>query len=133
MHGLPGLGLLPLHTRFGPSKQLVRDLVTFGPTQGPWAALAGVEAPGYQIRCGETAATANAGVLCDSRGQAIGWQQGSVLGVYAHGLFEAPTVLQALFGATVPTLDDAFETLAGMAESHLDPGLLANWLGTPSD
>jgi adenosylcobyric acid synthase len=132
VHGLPGLGLLPLNTRFGPGKQLVQGRVAFGSTQGPWAALAGVEAPGYQIRCGETAATANAGVLWDAHGRAIGWQQGSVLGVYAHGLFEAPAVLQALFGATVPTLEDAFETLAEIVESRLASKLLAGWLGKPA-
>ena len=52
-----------------------------------------------------------------------------MLGVYAHGLFESPSVLQALFGATVPTLQDAFETLADLAEAHLEPGLLDRLLG----
>jgi len=52
-----------------------------------------------------------------------------VLGVYAHGLFEAPEVLHALFGAEVPTLEDGFETVADMAEAHLDAGPLERMLG----
>ena len=65
------------------------------------------------------------------RGRAIGWQRGSVLGVYAHGLFESPAVLQALFGAAVPTLDQAFERLADHAEAHFEPALLQRWLHGP--
>jgi adenosylcobyric acid synthase len=129
VHDLPGLALLPVHTHFGPGKQLLDGAVAFGATHGSWAGLAGVHAQGYQIRCGETVAAAECVVLRDARGQDIGWQQGSVLGVYAHGLFESPGVLQALFGATVPTLQDAFETLADLAEAHLEPGLLARLLG----
>ena len=129
VHELPGLCLLPVHTHFGATKQLLEGAVAFDAAHGPWAALAGVRAQGYQIRCGETVAAAACAVLRDARGQTIGWQQGSVLGVYAHGLFESPSVLQALFGATVPTLQDAFETLADLAEAHLEPGLLDRWLG----
>ena len=58
-------------------------------------------------------------VLHDAQGQAIGWQQGSVLGVYAHGLFEQATVLQALFGATVPTLDQALRMLKAGRTDYL--------------
>jgi adenosylcobyric acid synthase len=131
-HAMPGLGLLPLGTAFGASKRLLAAEVSFGTPHGPWAALAGVQAPGYEIRCGQTlvdVAQAAHAVLFDATGQAIGWQQGAVLGVYAHGLFESPAVLHALFGASVPTLDDAFETLADAVQQHLDPQLLARLLG----
>ena len=126
---LPGLGLLPLATHFEAGKRLRADEVRFAAPHGPWAALAGVAAAGYEIRCGHTAADAAAAVLHDRQGQAIGWQAGPVLGVYAHGLFEAPAVLRALFGAEVPTLDDAFEGLADLVEEHLDAGLLRRCLG----
>ena len=126
---LPGLGLLPLVTTFGASKRLRAAPVHFGAAQGPWAALAGVAAPGYEIRCGDTLAEGAAAVLHDDAGQAIGWQQGPVMGVYAHGLFESPAVLQALFGATVPTLDSAFDTLADLVEEHLHAPLLKHLLG----
>jgi len=126
---LPGLGLLPLHTHFGATKRLRAAPVRFAAPGGPWAALAGVEAPGYEIRCGHTQAEHGVAVLHDDDGQAIGWQQGAVLGVYAHGLFESAAVVQALFGATVPTLQDAFDTLADMVQQHLDAELLSHLLG----
>ena len=132
-YGLAGLGLLSLSTRFEANKRLRAAPVRFASTLGPWAALNGISAAGYEIRCGSTQADRNAdtqhAVLFDAQGQPIGWQQGSVLGVYAHGLFEAPEVLRALFGATVPTLADAFETLADLAERHHDAALLSRLLG----
>ena len=54
---------------------------------------------------------------------------GNVLGVVAHGLFESPAIMQALFGTTVPTLEAAFETLADLVEEHLDAPLLTRLLG----
>ncbi len=125
----PGLGLLPLATHFESAKRLRSAAVRFARPQGPWAALTGVAAQGYEIRCGHTAAEAGAAVLHDAAGEAIGWQAGSVLGVYAHGLFESPAVLRALFGATVPTLDAAFEGLADLVDAHLDEPLLKRLLG----
>ncbi|MDP1900903.1 MAG: cobyric acid synthase [Rubrivivax sp.] len=131
VQGLPGLGLLPLATQFSEGKRLRAAAVTFGATTGPWAGLQGVAAAGYEIRCGQTLADQGSAVLHDDAGQDIGWQAGSVLGCYAHGLFESPAVLQALFGATVPTLDSSFELLADMVEQHLAPALLDRWLGRP--
>lgn len=125
------LGLLPLATRFEAAKRLVNGPLRFGAAHGAWAALAGVEARGYEIRCGRTEALAASArpVLFDAAGEAIGWQRGPVLGVTAHGLFEQPAVLQALFGAAVPTLDAAFDRLADAVEVHLDRRRLAHWLG----
>jgi adenosylcobyric acid synthase len=131
-HALHGLGLLPLGTAFGAGKRLVSGEVAFAAPHGAWGTLAGVRAQGYEIRCGQTlvdVAGSTHPVLLDAAGQAIGWQHGSVLGVYAHGLFESPAVLRALFGALVPTLDQAFETLADAVEQHLDARLLNRLLG----
>ncbi len=100
----------------------------------PWAALAGVSVSGYEIHHGQTqqhVAMAAAGdvahaVLPDG----LGWQNatGNVMGVYLHGLFEDPNVLQALFGAKlngpVPTLDTVFDGLADYIEQHFDPQVL---------
>jgi len=47
-----------------------------------------------------------------------------VLGLYLHGLFEDPRVLQALFGAAVPTLDSVFDGLADYIAGHFAPGVL---------
>jgi adenosylcobyric acid synthase len=125
----PGLGLLPLRTAFAARKRLRAAGVHFAAPVGPWAALAGVTATGYEIRCGQTVADPGSAVLHDETGLAIGWQHRGVMGVYAHGLFESPAVVQALFGAAVPTLETAFETLADLVEAHFDAGLLARWLG----
>ena len=116
----PGLGLLPLRTHYRAPKRLLAGTVRFGAPQGPWAALAGVQAQGYEIRCGHTQSEVPA-VLHGADGQAIGWQQGAVLGLYAHGLFEDTAVLRALFGQRVPTLHQAFEQLADLIE--VQPGL----------
>jgi adenosylcobyric acid synthase len=125
IHDMPGLGLLPLSTHFESQKYLSRGEVRFcDQAASAWAALCGVRAEAYEIRCGQTAADTGSAVLFDGAGQAIGWQAGSVLGVYAHGLFESAAVIRALFGARVPTLEDSFELLADMAQTHLDPALL---------
>ena len=125
---LQGLGLLPLRTHFLADKRLRAAPVRFAELQDGWATLSRLQVPAYEIRCGHTLGASAQPVLFDTDGQAIGWQQGSVLGVYAHGLFESPAVLQALFGARVPTLDDSFEMLADLVEQHLDADLLARWI-----
>ena len=151
-HGIdgnaPGLGLLPVVTVFAPEKTVRHTQTRFAAVMqpgGPWQALAGVAVQGYEIRHGQTeaqtpahtqtpAAIAAAGdvpqaVLPD----ALGWQNraGNVLGVYLHGLFEDPAVLQALFGATTPTLDAVFDGLADFIERHFSPGFLFSLTAPP--
>jgi adenosylcobyric acid synthase len=125
----PGLGLLPLVTVFEPDKLLRSTALHFDATEGPWAALAGVQAEGYEIRHGRT--QPHAGLppprvaLRNAAGEAIGWQAGRVLGVYAHGLFEQPAVLQALFGQSGRSLDAVFDGLADFIDLHFQPGKIA--------
>jgi len=52
-----------------------------------------------------------------------------VLGTYLHGLLENPAVLQALFGAQVPTLESVFDGLADYIEQHFSPSTLAGLIG----
>ncbi len=143
LHGIdgnaPGLGLLPLVTVFAEDKTVRHTQMQFFPDlHSPWSALAGVPVTGYEIHHGQTqqqvaiAATGNVAraVLPDG----LGWQscEGHVLGVYLHGLFEDPCVLQALFGAQlqghVPTLDTVFDGLANFIAIHFEPGVLQGLL-----
>ena len=121
-HGpLPGLGLLPLHTRYAAPKRLRAAPVRFAAPAAPWQALSGLQWPAYEIRHGRSEATDTAAeaVLFDAEGQPIGWQAGSVLGLAAHGLFEDAGVLRALFGRQARTLDDTFDGLADLIDHHL--------------
>ena len=54
-----------------------------------------------------------------------GWQAGQVLGIYAHGLFEQPAVLKALFGHAGRSLDAVFDGLADFIDLHFQPGKIA--------
>jgi adenosylcobyric acid synthase len=138
-HGIdgnaPGLGLLPLVTTFAPNKTVRRTTTQLGAVQGVWAALAGVQATGYEIHHGQTAqhpAMAAAGQLAHEVAPGIAWQNtaGNVLGIYLHGLFEDTAVLQALFasrapaGVALPTLDAVMQGLAHTIDTHFEPGVL---------
>jgi len=131
----PGLGLLPLVTQFELQKTVRHAQSRFGTLSGPWAALSGVEVAGYEIHHGHTSqhpAMAAGGQLAVEVLPGLAWQsdngakggKGHVLGVYLHGLFEDPRVLQALFGAAAPTLDSVFDGLADFIETHFEVGVL---------
>ena len=145
-HGIdgnaPGLGLLPLVTVFETDKTVRHTRVTLSPdVSGAWQALADITIEGYEIHHGQTTphpAMERAGdrarpVLPDG----LGWQnlQGNVLGLYVHGLFEAPAALEALFArpglSPVPTLERVFDGLADFVERHfaaVDPQFLNSLL-----
>ena len=133
-HGIdgnaPGLGLLPVVTVFDRDKTVQHRQSTFAQLNGPWSALSNVAVHGYEIHHGQTAphaAMAAAGDLAKAvMPDALAWQNsaGHVLGLYLHGMFEDPKVLQALFGFSVPTLDSVFDGLADYIEQHFDAGVL---------
>lgn len=133
-HGIdgngPGLGLLPVVTVFEESKTVRHRQAAFSSVCGTWAGLSDVAVQGYEIHHGQTAphaAMAAAGdIACPVMPDGLGWQNaaGNVLGLYLHGLFEDPRVLQALFGAATPTLDSVFEGLADYIGAHFEPGVL---------
>ena len=132
-HGIdgnaPGLGLLPLVTAFDPQKTVRHTQARFSALAGPWRALSGVEAAGYEIHHGQTAqhpAMAAKGDVAREVIPGLAWQNaaGNVLGVYLHGLFEDPRVLHALFGASAPTLESVFDGLADFLQTHVEPGVL---------
>lgn len=127
-----GLGLLPLTTAYEAQKRVVPAKTSFTGLRSPWSALEGVAAHAYEIRNGVTRrAPGRDGphgtvheVLHDGHGDVIGWQREAVVGVYAHGLFESPAVLEALFGADGGTLDDVFDGLADLIDHHVDAAFL---------
>lgn len=126
-HGpLPGLGLLPIQTRYAAPKRVIASHVHFRTLVAPWEMLSNVVVPAYEIRNGDAVPEPDAGGSCvsDVHGHAIGWQRGSVLGVTAHGLFETSAVMRALFGSSVASLDDTFDSLAHLLDEHLDPAAL---------
>jgi adenosylcobyric acid synthase len=133
-HGIdgnaPGLGLLPLVTVFERDKTLRRRSARFGPQDGPWRALSGLEVSGYEIHHGRTAvhpAMAAAGAQAlPAMPEGLAWRNaaGNVLGLYLHGLFEDPDALRALFGVETPTLDSVFDGLADFIDTHFQPGVL---------
>jgi adenosylcobyric acid synthase len=134
-HGLdgnaPGLGLLPLVTVFEPEKLLRSTAFDFATDlQGAWQGLAGVRASGYEIRHGRTQPHAGLPApqvaLRNAAGEAVGWQSGQVLGLYAHGLFEQPAVLQALFGQSGRPLEAVFDGLADFIDLHFQPGKIGS-------
>jgi len=131
----PGLGLLPLATRYEGDKRVRPARLRFGALAGPWQALSGLEASGYEIHHGVTAPPPGkpgpAVALRDEAGAAIGWQAGRVLGVYAHGLLESPAVLRALFDAAPPGLEASFERLADIVEARFDSAALDCLMGRP--
>jgi adenosylcobyric acid synthase len=131
----PGLGLLPLATRYAAPKRLRAAPVAFasrlgragsaGGAGGPWQALAGLQWPAYEIRCGRTEAATASGsqpALFDAEGPPLGWvggPAGNVLGIATHGLFEDATALRALLGKRVRTLDECLDGLADLIDEHL--------------
>jgi adenosylcobyric acid synthase len=120
-----GLGLLSLVTQFEPDKLLRHTRARFEPIGGEWAALANTAFGGYEIRHGRTESSADAQVAVrNAAGAPIGWQRGSVLGLYAHGLFESPDTMRTLFGATTRTLDSVFDGLADFVDRHFEPDTL---------
>jgi adenosylcobyric acid synthase len=126
-----GLGLLPLSTEFHASKRYQRGRYAFSKLTGFWAPLSGCAFEGYEIRHGRTrnaqsdpdAAQLHA-VLPDD----CGWQRGSTLALYTHGLFESADALRALFGRDVPTLDDTLDGLADFVGEHIGDRTLESLL-----
>ena len=141
-HGIdgnaPGLGLLPLVTQFAQDKTVTRTQARFGALTGDWSALSGLDVKGYEIHHGQThghSAMLAGGEVLHEVMPGLAWQSGSgqVMGTYLHGLFECPAVLQALFGAQVPTLETVFEGLADFIEIHINPSVLSRLIEAPMD
>jgi adenosylcobyric acid synthase len=84
---------------------------------------------GYEIRHGTTRALAPVEVV--PGGLAFG--AANVMGLYLHGLFEDPAVLEAFCGRVPPLLGSTFEQLADAVDEHLDTGWIRSRLGGAGD
>ncbi len=123
-----GLGLLPLTTVFRREK-LVRDSTLYLPDGigPPWAELAGMTVPGYEIRHGQTTATGPVRELGEG---GMAWISGAILGTTMHGVVDDPTVLRRLFGAdATPDLDATIDDLTAEVMAHLDVTLIEGLVG----
>lgn len=122
LHGVDGnaagLGLLPLVTLFAPEKTVRRVQVQLPPLRGVWSALNGLQLQVYEIHHGQTQLRADmeAGQAqrADEPVPGMVWQsaQGNVWGTYWHGMLENAAMLQALWGAQAPSLDQVFARMA---------------------
>lgn len=137
-----GLGLLSVVTAFAEAKTVRRCQVQFGAVTGAWSKLARLGFQGYEIHQGQThlinakqeahESVQGAPDTPDNHAHTrevingLAWQNasGNVLGLYVHGLFEAPSVLCALFGSQARTLDTVFDGLADCLERNSTPGFL---------
>ena len=122
----PGLGLLPLVTVFERDKTVLRTQTRFSRLEASWQALSGMPVCGYEIHQGRTSQHAGMAAARAVLPGALGWQneQGNVLGIYLHGLFEDAGVLRALFGADAPAPDKVFDGLADFIHRHFRAGVL---------
>jgi adenosylcobyric acid synthase len=127
-----GLGLLPLVTEYREGKRQRRGRYRLDALAGFWAPLSGLAFDAYEIRHGRTEVTgaierhASLRLALPDGG---GWQQGPVLALYTHGLFESGAVLKALFGASTPSLDETLDGLADFVDEHIGPERLGALLG----
>ena len=127
----PGLGVLPLITRFRSRKRLARSRTRLGSLAAPWSALSGAEVDAYEIHLGDTEISprtpkAVRELAASSTGGPVGWQCGSVLGLYLHGLFENPAVLRCLTHAETSPSGPRFDAMADHLERCFAPGFLAS-------
>jgi adenosylcobyric acid synthase len=119
-----GLGLLPVETRYRASKRTARSSACFGPLAPPWSWLGARRVSGYEIRHGTTRALGPVEVVPGG----LGFGASNVMGLYLHGLFEDPAVLEAFCGQAPPLLGATFEQLADAVDEHLDTGWIRSRL-----
>ena len=122
-------GLLPLRTVFGAEKLTRQVGLRFASDLGgPWADLAGIEVDaGYEIRHGRSEPFAP---LREAISGGLGWVEGSLLALSAHGALESPQVLAALFGkqparSLEQAIDEMTDAVMGALDSTAIESLLA--------
>ena len=132
---LPGLGLLPIETRFAAAKTTRRASGEVAASVGPWAEALGLPVSGYEIHMGESTAMLGRAVrpLLRLGGRPDGAisADGRIAGTYLHGLLHNDDLRAALLralgrqsaGAEVAEDEpgeQAFDRLAAVVREHLD-------------
>jgi len=116
----PGIAILPLTTRFHGDKTTRRTISRFAELPEPWSARSGLVFEGYEIRHGESVPTR---ALSEALPGGLGYVSGSVLGIYLHGLFEHPPLIEPHLGARASSdLEQTFDELADDSEARLALG-----------
>jgi adenosylcobyric acid synthase len=103
--------------------------VRFGRLPPAWSWLDGRSFDGYEIHHGSTTVSGSVEAIV---GDGLGYADGNLLGIYAHGLFESDEVLDAYTAIVPAPLNDTFEQLADLIEAHLDIAWLARCLDLPA-
>ena len=111
---VPGVGLLPIETRFSPEKTvepIERRLCGHGP-------LAGASGPvsGYEIHMGDSRPLADVDRPFENEGSV----EGDVLGTYLHGLFENRIAREAFVDRVYAAAGEARPETAGEERSPYD-------------
>lgn len=118
-----GLNLLALRTIFDKEKLIKKTNIQFGNITNTWQALSNLKVAGYEIHHGKTEILdANTPALSAKEVVPnVAWlnQEGNILGIYLHGLFEDANITRALFGADSIALDAVFERLALHLEGNI--------------
>jgi adenosylcobyric acid synthase len=111
-----GVGLLPLNTEFGAQKQLRQVSIEYPSIDGAWDWLSHLQIRGYEIHLGATRHTD----LLQSVDHKGFWlnEEGNVLGLYLHGLFENSSVLKAAFSENTRDIQEVFNQMADYVELH---------------
>ena len=130
----PGLGLLPVETRFVETKTTRQASGEVLADAGPWAGAAGLPVTGYEIHMGHHAGEGTARPLLSLDGRPDGAvsPDGRVAGTYLHGLLHNDGVRAALLRALgrsergveatafAEQREAAFDRLAAVVREHLD-------------
>lgn len=148
----PGLGLLPVATRFEREKRTVQVQGLVAAEAGMLAGCRGLPVAGYEIHMGQTegpSAAAAFRITQTPQGPAdyddgTLSADGRILGTYIHGLFDSAPFRQAFLaalGRQLPAGDDAprdthsleegFDRLAALLRQHLDMERLKAVCGLP--
>ncbi|MYD66382.1 MAG: cobyric acid synthase [Chloroflexi bacterium] len=131
---VPGLGLLPVETRFVAEKTTRQASGEVRAAAGPWAGATGLPVSGYEIHMGQHTGEAGARPLLDLDGRPDGAvsPDGRIAGTYLHGLLHNDGVRAALLralgrheaGEAAVAFDErreaAFDRLASVVREHLD-------------